>query len=217
MKRNVLLIALFLTSICGFGQKLLNVKEARFIYKPDSALISNVGQIRWDASTGKWRFGDGSAWVSFRNEADGLGGVTDGDKGDITVSSSGTVWTIDNTIVTTVAANVYTPTFGGTTNLDSTPNATASTAKYTRVGNFVTVFLYANVDATVVGGYSFTISLPVASNFTSATQLLGFGGDATVDGVEIVSNSVGDNASVSGTTTTTANHSIYMSFMYQVL
>ena len=53
---------------------------------------------------------------TFPNTSFGGGGVTDGDKGDVTVSGTGTVWTVDaNTITNAKAADVPTATFKGRT------------------------------------------------------------------------------------------------------
>jgi hypothetical protein len=54
-----------------------------------------AGMVHYNSTTNKFRFRENTTWVEI-----GTGSVADGDKGDITVSSSGTVWTIDNTVVT---------------------------------------------------------------------------------------------------------------------
>jgi hypothetical protein len=60
------------------------------------------GQFGYERDTGKLKVGDGAtAWTSLAYFDPGTSGVPDGDKGDITVSSGGTVWTIDNGVVST--------------------------------------------------------------------------------------------------------------------
>lgn len=57
------------------------------------------GEPGYETDTGKLKLGDGStAWTSLSYFS---GIVSDGDKGDITVSSSGTSWSIDSGVITT--------------------------------------------------------------------------------------------------------------------
>lgn len=44
--------------------------------------------------------------VNVTINASGGGGISDGDKGDITVSSSGTVWTVDNGTITAAKTSI---------------------------------------------------------------------------------------------------------------
>lgn len=56
------------------------------------------GDIYYNSSVNELRARINGAWIALG--AGGGSGLTDGDKGDITVSSSGTIWTIDNDVVT---------------------------------------------------------------------------------------------------------------------
>lgn len=93
MKTLKLLLIGLLLSVTTYGQY-FNAKGYRLIYRTDSVGISGVAEFRWDSVTGKLRFWNGSAWVSFINTgsaipvASGGTGQTSYTTGDILYASS---------------------------------------------------------------------------------------------------------------------------------
>ena len=114
-----------------------------------------------------------------------------------------------------IYSGTYTPTLTGVTNIDA---VTANVCQYMRVGSTVTVSGMIGVDATAAGNYTFRCTLPVASNFTNASQC---NGALTASGglgySRIVADTVNDVAQFDGNTSSTANNNCSFSFTYQIL
>lgn len=86
----------------NFGSNTITLKDSsgsstaanRFDLVADLALVAGMSAtLHYDDTSDRWR----CIGIGYSS---GGGGISDGDKGDITVSSSGTVWTIDNDVVT---------------------------------------------------------------------------------------------------------------------
>lgn len=117
---------------------------------------------------------------------------------------------------TGLAHGTYTPTLTNTTNLDA---STARQCTYSRVGNTVTVAGQLDLDPTAAGAVLLGISLPVASNFSTAYQLGGTASAVAIAGqtAGIEADATNDRASLRFIAVDTTNQTMAFTFTYEVI
>lgn len=136
---------------------------------------------------------------------------------DITVDLTGVVPVSLGGTGVSSTTQTYTPTLTNSANLSA---STARQCTYMRVGNTVTVAGQVDIDPTTTATITtLGISLPVASNFTTAFQA---GGSANAIGVAdagagIQSDATNDRITLQYVCTDVTNHTMTFTFTYQVL
>lgn len=115
-----------------------------------------------------------------------------------------------------ITSGTYTPTLTNVANLDA---STAYICQYMRVGSIVTVSGKVDIDPTAAASTQLGISLPIASNFSTAEQCAGtaFASGVAGQGAAILADTVNDRAQLQFVTSNTTNQSMYFTFTYQVI
>lgn len=131
----------------------------------------------------------------------------------VELTSNGTSWDVTGY---TPVSGTYTPTLVNATNVAA---STAFACQYVKVKSTVTVTGKANVDPTSAASNTVLgISLPIASNFTDANDLVGHGtnNDASTR-FYVEGDTANDRASLTMVPTGAGNAGCYFSFTYQIL
>ena len=142
------------------------------------------------------------------------GGVSDGNKGQITVSGGGTVWSINSTIL---SGGTYTPTLTNDLNIDS---STAYACQYAVSSGVCTVSGRFDLDVTLTASSTkLRISLPFASALTASTQVGGTAYCLTIAGLgsTIYADAVNDAALVQFISTDIGSNSWFFIFQYKIV
>ena len=115
-----------------------------------------------------------------------------------------------------VLSGTYTPTLANTTNVAA---STPRLATYMRVGSAVTVAGQLDIDPTATGAVLLGISLPIASDFTTAYQLGGVASAETIaiESAGIEANATDNNASLKYVAVDTSNHTLAYTFTYTII
>lgn len=169
------------------ADKVAHVQSGLAAARPAAGTVTGETYIATD--TGQVSIWNGTTWVT------SYGVVLDGDKGDITVSSSGTVWTIDNGVVTTAKMGGDVTTAGKAL-LD---DASAADQRTTLGLGALATASSVNLATQVTGD----LPLSNLAQASAASRLLGRGSAAGAGDFQEIS--LGASLTMSGTTLSTTN------------